>query len=75
MFYTFQGLTSDGKYYVSVRLPIELPRLTGVLVPENADRYPGYLTSTIELLNHTDNAFNPSLELLDILVQSLQVQK
>ena len=75
MFYTFQGLTDDGKYYVSIRLPIELPQLTGVLVPENADQYPGYLTSTIELLNHKDNAFTPSLEVLDVLVQSLQVQK
>jgi len=75
MFYTFQGLTSDGKYYVSISLPIELPQLTGVSAPESSDTYPGYLTSTINLLNHTDNTFNPSLESLDELVQSLQVQK
>jgi hypothetical protein len=74
MFYTFQGLTSDGKYYVSVRLPIELPQLNGVFAPESSDTYPDYLTSIINLLNRTDNTFNPSLEALDALVESLQVQ-
>jgi hypothetical protein len=75
MFYTFQGLTSDGKYYVSISLPIELPQLNGVSAPESSDTYPDYLTSTINLLNRADNTFNPSLESLDALVQSLQVQK
>jgi len=71
MFYTFQGLSSDGKYYVSVILPINLASLDGFQTPQNADTYPDYLNTIRDLLNGTNNTFNPSLESLDELIQSL----
>jgi len=71
MFYTFQGLSTDGKYYVSVILPINLNSLDGIQAPNDADTYPDYLNTTMDLLNGVDNPFNPSLESLDNLIQSL----
>jgi hypothetical protein len=71
LIYSFQGITLDGKYYVSVMMPIELAGLDPA--PENADQYPNYLNTTVDRLRQPDNAFNPSLETLDALVQSLIV--
>jgi DNA-binding CsgD family transcriptional regulator len=82
LFYTFQGITSDGKYYVSVILPINLASLAAKDDPEawknpaewqTVEKYPDYLNTMINGLNQADNPFNPSLASLDALVQSLQV--
>jgi hypothetical protein len=71
LLYTFQGLTNDGKYYISVVMPIELAGLDPA--PENADQYPNYLSTTVDRLRQPGNPFNPSIESLDALVQSLTV--
>lgn len=74
MLYTFQGLTNDGKYYVSVMMPINLAGLEPM--PDSAAnpaQYPGYLMKTISQINQAGNQFNPSLESLDALVQSLLI--
>ena len=74
MLYTFQGLTDDGKYYVSVMMPINLAGLEPM--PDSAAnpaQYPGYLMKTISQINQAGNQFNPSLESLDALAQSLMV--
>jgi len=84
LFYTFQGLTNDGEYYVSVIMPINLPYLPadnnldsptpadGIPFPwTNGTDFPNYLNSMIDRLNQTDNPFTPSLETLDTLVQSI----
>lgn len=79
MFYTFQGLSDDGRYYVAALFPVN----TGVL-PEgmpadlNPDQLVGmwedYLASVREQLNGVAPAdFTPSLEMLDSLVQSLTI--
>jgi hypothetical protein len=73
VFYTFQGLSSDGQYYVSVILPISLASLDGVQNPESDDAYPGYVSTMKDLINRTDNAFTPSLESLDALIESLNI--
>jgi hypothetical protein len=39
LFYTYQGLTADGQYWVSVIMPINLP-----ILPANADNPPAGLT-------------------------------
>ncbi len=70
--YTFQGITIDGKYYVSVILPINLAGLEPA--PENIDEYPNYLSTSISRVNQAGNPFNPSIESLDALVQSLLVE-
>ena len=71
LIYTFQGITPDGKYYVSVMMPIELAGLDPA--PTNAEQYPSYLSTTVDRLRQSGNPFNPSIESLDALVQSLLV--
>jgi hypothetical protein len=87
IFYTFQGLTSDGKYYVSVIMPINLPYLAADYGPEayinptevqNPDKYPGYVSDMTARLNQEEgegiNPYAPSLASLDALMQSLLVE-
>jgi hypothetical protein len=71
LIYSFQGITLDGKYYVSVMMPIELAGLDPA--PDNAEQYPTYLNTTVDHLRQSGNPFNPSIESLDALVQSLLV--
>jgi len=77
--YTFQGLTSDGEYYVAFVMPVT----TELFPPEIAadldydafiDDYSNYLTTTIATLGSaTATDFTPDLELLDELVESIHV--
>jgi hypothetical protein len=83
LLYTFQGITSDGAYYVSVTLPISAPFLPadnnldspippdGIPFPTDFSAFPNYLTSVTDRLNHSDFAFGPSIAILDTLVQSI----
>lgn len=81
--YTFQGITLDRKYYVSVIMPINLPYLAadygpnGESASQTLEAYPLYLVSTIDQLNQPEgegtNPFSPSLAALDALVQSLLI--
>jgi len=81
--YTFQGITLDGKYYVSVVMPINLPYLAADYGPsgqsdlQTLDNYPGYISSTVTQLQQPEgeggNLFAPSVAALDALVQSLLI--
>ena len=81
MNYYFQGLTSNGVYYVSLIWPVSTESLpdTGADVPEDVmaqattpDTLPDYLESTKETLNALETAdWTPDLASLDALVQSL----
>ena len=86
LLYTFQGLSGDGKYYVSVTMPIRLDYVTVSEtdaspfpedgIPFNWDnpdpaQYPEYLAQAVAMINHPNNPINPSLEMLDALVQSI----
>ena len=88
LLYTYQGLSSDGKYYVSIILPVSLEYVTvdeatDSPFPEhgipfnwdnpNPEEYPNYLEEAVAMLSHKNNPFTPSLEVLDKLVQSLAV--
>ena len=86
LFYTFQGLTSDGQYYVSVIMPVNLPYLAADYGPDaylhptdvqSPGKYPEYLQIMVEKLNQPEgegtNPYAPSLASLDTLVQSLLV--
>jgi hypothetical protein len=89
VFYTFQGLTNDGKYYVAAVLPISNPLLVengnpddttppgGVPFEWNPDSFellPSYIASVTQLLNTSDpNSFNPTLPSLDTLIKSIDV--
>ena len=88
-FYTFQGLTHDGKYYIAAVLPISAATLvadgninsvtpTGGIPfdwnPEAYELMPAYIDSVTQMLNATDpNAFNPTLPILDALIQSITI--
>ena len=81
LIYTFQGLTDDGKWYVSAVLPVNHPSLPadGRVTPTQAavfERdFPGYIAETTELLNNQpDASFRPDLSRLDALLSSLEVQ-
>jgi hypothetical protein len=83
LFYTYQGLTNDGRYWVSAILPITHP-----ILPVNADNppddmswedlsnnYEPYITDITEQLNaQTPDSFIPTLIALDALASSITVQ-
>ena len=87
LFYTFQGLTSDGAYYVSAILPINAAFLSADGNPEtplpvdgvpfdwnNFENVPQHFELVKQKLNATDpNAFTPSLSNLDALIQSITI--
>jgi hypothetical protein len=83
LFYTFQGLTADGAYYVAAVLPVSHPSLpaTGDEVAEMQDyetfseNFRSYLAEVETDLSAQDPAsFFPALLLLDDLVASIRVE-
>lgn len=87
LFYTFQGLTSDGAYYISAILPINAAFLSADGNPDtplpadgvpfdwnNFENGPAHFELVKQKLNATDpNAFNPALTSLDELIQSINI--
>ena len=81
LFYTFQGLTADGRYYVAAVLPVSHPSLpaNGNDVPGGdweafAQNYENYVRQVEAQLDAEDGAsFVPSLFLLDGMIRSLNV--
>lgn len=78
LFYSFQGLTQDGAYYVSAQFPITAAGLSDEPVIENWDAffagYQDYLAQTVNDLNALpSDEFEPDLELIDSVIQSLVV--
>ena len=86
MFYHFQGLSADGNYYVIAILPVTAPILPedekpettvpegGVPIPTGVGPNQVYYFSVTEKLNSlAPDAFTPSLDELDALVQSLVI--
>jgi hypothetical protein len=86
LFYLFEGLTSDSKYYIIVILPINAPILAetdkpdavipagGVPVPASGptEAYYAEITDKLNALTGTD--FKPALADLDALVKSIIVK-
>lgn len=86
LFYHFQGLTSDNKYYVIAVLPLTAPILPadekpGATVPQGGVPIPtdigvnnSYYISVTEKLNSiAPDEYSPSLSTLDALIQSILV--
>mgnify|MGYP001282483702 CR=1 FL=1 len=86
LFYHFQGLTSDNKYYVIAILPITAPILPedekpeasvppdGVPLPTDIGPNEVYYFSVTEKLNVlAPDSYAPSLNALDMLIQSILV--
>jgi hypothetical protein len=80
LFYTFQGITNDGNYYVSIIMPVGHPSLAAdanidaSLQQQLIDNYQKYLADVLPTLSAQPmDSFTPNLSLLDAMVQSLQV--
>ena len=81
LIYTYQGLTSDGKYYVAAVLPVNHPSLpadakvTGNEPPEFTSDFPTYLANMAAALNpQAANTFTPDLTQLDAMMSSLEIE-
>jgi hypothetical protein len=87
LFYHFEGLTSDGQYYVLAILPVTAPILAedekaessvpagGIPIPANTGPNDVYYFSVTEKLNSlAPDAFTPSIATLDALIQSILVK-
>jgi hypothetical protein len=82
LFYTFQGITSDGKYYIAAIMPISNPSLqqTGDDIP--GGDYPTfslnfltYIAEIKELLEaQPDDSFTPDLAIIDAIFQSFRIE-
>lgn len=78
MFYTFQGLTGDGQYYISAILPVSHPSLpdpNSVTMDEAFyDNFMNYVATMEGQLNaELADSFAPALSLLDAMIQSIDV--
>ena len=83
MFYSYQGLTSDGKYWISAIMPISNPILpangdnppNGQSSEEFGNNFPTYIVDLTNQLNsQTAGNFLPSITALDTLVASIKIQ-
>jgi len=79
-FYTFQGLTTGGQYWVSALLPIQHPILqasggtppVGMTWDDFWTGYDTYMTTMINQLNaESPDSFDPQIPALDALVSSI----
>jgi hypothetical protein len=77
LFYTFQGLTDDGRYYISASFPVAAPNLPETSEIEDMDafatNFAQYVADTTQELDGLTTAdFTPDLATLDAVVQSLR---
>jgi hypothetical protein len=78
-FYTYQGLTDDERFYVSLRLPVSIPVLdeqeNRIVDQAFIDNYPSYIVDIQGKLDaQAGSSFTPELSLLDAIVFSLLVE-
>lgn len=78
LFYTFQGVTLDGKYYVAAILPVNNPILPADNsqppqgTPEEITKY--YIDMAQKLTEQAPSTFTPDLGALDALVSSIAIR-
>jgi len=83
LFYTFQGLTADGKYAISAILPMANPILPPdpSIVPGNDyekfnNEFATYLSDMEQkLAAQSDDSFQPHLGLLDDMIKTIKINK
>ena len=77
--YVFEGLTSDGRYYVEAMIGVSFPNLTDNLISpaqyqQDITTYANYITNIDwQLRMVTDQQFTPNLDKLDQWINSLNV--
>lgn len=77
LFYTFQGLTDDGRYYISASFPVAAPNLPETGEVEDMDAFAAnmeqYVADTTAEMNELNAAdFTPNLTVLDAVVESIR---
>jgi hypothetical protein len=82
LFYTYQGVTSDGLYYVSAILPVTNPGLPadGNSTIDDWETFinlwDSYISQAVMFLEDwTPESYNPQLALLDAMMQSLSINR
>jgi hypothetical protein len=86
IFYTFQGLTDDGMYWMAVTLPISSPILPadadfrtlpeGYTIESWFQKYSSYVSDVKEVLEaQTPDSFLPTINSLDNLIRSITVRQ
>lgn len=81
LFYTFQGLSNDGKYYLAAVLPVNLANLPADERVNEKDmdaymnNFMANLNATVAMINQqTASAFSPDLGKLDGMMQSIEIK-
>ena len=77
LLYIYQGITADGKYYVSATMPISAKALPDPATVTNfMNDVDGYYKSVSDLLDQQpDDAFTPALTFLDFFFISFEVKE
>ena len=75
LIYTYQGLTDDGKYYISAILPVNLPSLPSGYSMAQGNDYGAYVKGMVQQLDSQETTdFNPVLVYLDDLMASFDIK-
>lgn len=82
LFYTFQGLTDDGRYWVAVYYPVSTSILPKTVqeAPELKDakafdaHFKAYLQKTVRALEDPKTVYTPDLAKLDAMVRSIEIR-
>jgi hypothetical protein len=83
MFYTFQGLTSDGKHWISAILPTSNPVLladgsnppNGLSWDDFSNNFVPYIADlTTQLNSQPPENYSPTIIMLDALIASIKIQ-
>lgn len=81
LFYTFQGMSADGKWYIIAFFPVRTDKLPDTFKDANITDTAAWMKGFSKYLKDTDtmlsglpsDAFTPNLDSLDQLIESLQV--
>lgn len=85
-YYHYEGLTNDGKYMVAIMVPVTLPiqataenpSADGIIYPSDISdttALDAYFQGVTDFLNAASpDSFQPNLNLLDALIQSIQIK-
>jgi len=79
MFYTYQGLTADGRFYISAILPLAHGVLDEYDSFQPADDFytnaAELIADQVDLLDtQAEDSFSPSIEKLDAMMQSIMIE-
>ena len=83
LFYTYQGITQDGRHYISAIFPITHPglpedgsELIGDDYLEFLNQWDTYLLDTLRLLGEQPpDSFYPNMQLLDAMIASILIER